>query len=71
MFHIAMKENETIITTKSINTLINLLDVKLFITKSVSQLINGYDDQLITLGKNFVPNVKINKFSLMAGVINS
>ena len=64
-----MKDNENSLSSMGINALINLLDVKLFITKTVGQLINGYEDQLMTLAKNFVPNVKESKFSLIGGVI--
>lgn len=51
-----------------VNTLIKILDVKLFFTKSVGQLIKGYDDPLMKLAKNFVPNVKEAQFSLINGV---
>lgn len=70
MIHSVMKDNDNDnnLSYLGVNALMKMLDIKLFVTKTIGQLINGYDDPLMSLAKNFVPNVKESKFSLMNGV---
>ena len=75
MIHTTMKNmennnnNENDYSHIGINSLFNMLSIKLFVTKSIKQLISGYEDPLMNLAKNFVSNVKESKFSLLTGVI--
>jgi len=61
-------DNENNLSNLGVNALMNMYSVKLFVTKSIGQLLAGYDDPLMKLAKNFVPNVKEGKFSLVNGV---
>ena len=54
-----------------ISGMLSLFDVKLFLTKNVSQLISGYEDPLLNLGQLADPSkVKSSKFSLLNDVFN-
>ena len=54
-----------------VDDLLRLLNTKLFITKTVGELISGYQDPLMALAKMFLPEViKDDKFSLINGVRN-
>ena len=47
-----------------------LFGTSLFVTRTVSELISGYSDPLMSLANTFLPSlVKEEKFSLMNGVI--
>ncbi len=51
--------------------MLGLFNVQLFLTKNVSQLISGYEDPLLNLGKIADPSkVKSSKFSLLNDVLN-
>ncbi|CAF0832095.1 unnamed protein product [Brachionus calyciflorus] len=51
-----------------VNTLLALLNTKLFVTKTAGELISGYSDPLMKLAKTFMPQViKDDKFSLING----
>ena len=53
------------------NTVLKYVDPKLFIRKSVKQLISGYDDPLMTIANLFFPNlVNTRQFSLLRGVMH-
>jgi hypothetical protein len=64
-------DNENNLSYLGVNALMKMLDIKLFVTKSIGQLVAGYEDPLMKLAKNFVPNVKESKFSLINGVKNN
>ena len=52
-----------------ISGMLNLFDVKLFMTRNVSELISGYTDPLLNLGQIADPSkVKSPKFSLLNDV---
>jgi hypothetical protein len=47
------------------------LDTDLFVTRTVGELISGYNDPLMSLANTFLPSlIKEEKFSLMNGVFN-
>ena len=49
-----------------------LLETDLFVTRTVGELISGYNDPLMSLANIFLPSlIKEEKFSLMNGVFNS
>lgn len=51
-----------------VNTLLAFLNTKLFLTKTVGELISGYKDPLMELAKAFMPQIiKDDKFSLING----
>jgi hypothetical protein len=51
------------------NVLFDLLGTTLFVTKTVGELIGGYEDPLMALAKQFLPSlIKEDKFSLVNGV---
>lgn len=53
---------------QTINFMIKTMKYRLFIKKSVSEFIGGYEDPILKLGKFFRPNdVKTNIFSLLNG----
>jgi hypothetical protein len=69
MIETADKSKSQWITPTAINEIIRAYKTKLFVTKSVGELIRGYKDPLLSLAKLFVPSlVKDNKFSLLNGV---
>lgn len=50
------------------NSILNHLETKLIIKRSVKELISGYEDPLMELAQDYMPDfVKDNKFSLMNG----
>ncbi len=52
-----------------INLVLKLSNSKLFVKKTIKELISGYDDPLLTIANTFFPNmVKNKKFSLLNGV---
>lgn len=52
-----------------VNGLTKFLGTELFLTKTVGELISGYKDPLLALGKMFLPEIiKDDKFSLINGV---
>jgi hypothetical protein len=53
----------------AMNGVLEYLNVKLFLTGTVGDLIKGYEDPLLTLGKVALPQlITSNKFSLLNGV---
>lgn len=57
------------IESEFLNSLLKLMNIKLFVTKTVGELISGYQDPLLKLAKTFEPNiVKSDKFSLLNDV---
>jgi len=59
------------LTAEGINIFFKLYGTKIFETKTVQELISGYKDPLLTLGKIFTPNiVKDDTFSMINGVSN-
>lgn len=65
MINSIMKNDDSDFTATGINSLLNLQNIKLFVTKSVKELIAGYEDPLMKLAKNFGANVTQTKFSLI------
>lgn len=52
-----------------VNYLLDFLETRLFVTRSVGEIISGYNDPLMELAKMSMPKVvKDDKFSLMSGV---
>jgi hypothetical protein len=53
----------------AIDLLLKLFGTELFLTKTVEELISGYQDPLMAMAKTFLPAVvKDDKFSLLNGV---
>ena len=51
------------------NYLTGMMDTRLFLRRSVGQLINGYEDDLLDMAKDQMPEkIKSNRFSLMQDV---
>jgi hypothetical protein len=51
------------------NLVLKLVDPKLFVRKSVKQLITGYDDPLMFIANKLLPSaVPTSQFSLLRGV---
>ena len=58
-----------LIFSKTNDFFFKLLDTELFVTRTVGELISGYNDPLMDLANTFLPSlIKENKFSLMNGV---
>lgn len=69
MIESATNSNSQVLGPALVNTLLGFLDTKLFVTRTVGELISGYTDPLMFLAKTFVPKlVKDDKFSLLNGV---
>ena len=50
------------------NSILNHLETKLVIKRTIKELISGYDDPLMELAKDYMPDfIKDDKFSLMNG----
>ncbi len=48
-----------------------MMDSKLFITRSIGQLINGYEDELLAMAHEFEPEkIKSSVFSLLNNVMS-
>lgn len=66
-----MIEDSIIGSTKPylVNYLTNMMDTRLFLRRSVGQLMHGYEDDLLDMAKDQMPEkVKSNRFSLMKDV---
>lgn len=56
----------------ALNGILDYLKVDLFLTKTIDQLMKGYDDQLLQLGKQIAPAlITTDKFSLLNGENNT
>lgn len=56
----------------ALNGVLDYLQVKLFLTKTIGQLVNGYTDQLLEFGQSIMPGtVKTDKFSILNGENNT
>ncbi len=67
----SLKGNLQNFTAEGINLIFKLFGTKIFITKTVKELISGYKDPLLTIAKQIIPNVvKSDLFSMLNGVRN-
>jgi hypothetical protein len=70
MIEVASKMQSKEFVPAMVDDLLRLFNTKLFLTKTVGELISGYQDPLMALAKLFLPEViKDDKFSLINGVI--
>lgn len=70
MIEMSTKGTYSWIPPKYINGLFSIMNTKLFMTKTVRELIAGYRDPLLELAKFFMPSlIKDDTFSLLKGVI--
>lgn len=69
MIESAYKNKYRDLSILAVNGILDLFDDSLFKTKTVGELIVGYDDPLLKFAKTFVPYiVKDDKFGLLRGV---
>ncbi len=68
MIETSMHSKSKVIVPEMVNLILNGFGTKLFITKTVGELIAGYKDPLLTLAQTFLPNlIKSNEFSIING----
>ena len=69
MIELSKKVTKGLIDSNANDFFLKLLQTELFVSKTVGELIQGYDDPIITFAHVFLPAlVKQDKFSLTNGV---
>jgi hypothetical protein len=69
MIELSQLYTNGLVGSKTNDFFFKLLDTELFVTRTVGELIYGYNDPLMDLANTFLPSlIKENKFSLMNGV---
>ena len=64
----SMHLNSKVIAPELVNLMLKALNTKLFVTKTVGELISGYKDPLMSLAKRFLPKlITSDEFSIING----
>ncbi len=65
MIEYSIRKNDV----NQVNLINDMFDTRLFISRSIKQLLEGYEDDLLELANEYLPDiVKSSKFSLMLDV---
>lgn len=71
MIELSQTYTNGLIGAKTNDFFFKFFDTNLFVTRTVGELISGYNDPLMSLANTFLPSlIKEEKFSLMNGVFN-
>ena len=69
MIEVGLQGKYQDLTAEAINLIFKIFRTKIFITKTVEELITGYEDPLLKIAKKYLPNVVTDdKFSMLNGV---